>query len=315
MSEKIDTLSNTNFNFPNQSSVYHGKVRDVYLVGNLFVSIVTDRISAFDYILPKAIPYKGQVLNQIAAYFLEATREIVPNWYEKSPDPNVSIGSIADPIRIEVVVRGYLTGHAWRTYNLGKRTLCGVPLAEGMKKNQAFEQPIITPTIKAIEGHDSDISEEELLNHQHISPENWEIIKRYAFDLFGLGQKMANERGLILVDTKYEFGFSKGEIILIDEIHTPDSSRYFYKEDYENSIKTGDEPKQLSKEFVREWLLLNGFSGLEGQNIPEMDDQIVTAISDKYIELYELVTGKTFIRENTTNFENRIYNNLLPYLS
>lgn len=315
MIPQAGTLPNTNFEFPNQVSVYHGKVRDVYVLDDVFVSIVTDRISAFDHILPRAIPFKGQVLNQMAAFFLEATKDIVPNWFITSPDPNVSVGKIADPIRIEVVVRGYLTGHSWRTYNTGLRVLCGVALPDGMQKHEQFAEPIITPTIKAMEGHDEDISEDTLLQEKHITAEDWNTIKTYAFDLFSAGQRMASERGLILVDTKYEFGYDEGNIILIDEIHTPDSSRYFFKEDYDIAIQQRIEPKQLSKEFVREWLMSQGFSGLVGQKMPDMNDEIVNEISNKYIALFELVTGQSFERGDTFDYKDRILQNLLPYFA
>lgn len=308
------TLANTDFNFPSQHSFYHGKVRDMYQVGDQIISIVTDRISAFDVILPHTIPYKGQVLNQIAAYFLEKTQEIVPNWFESSPDPNVSIGKKAEPIRIEVVIRGYLTGHAWRLYHSGVKEICGVHLPSRMQKNQQFKSPIITPAIKSLEGHDEDISEYDLIHQNHISKQDWDIIRSLALKLFDFGQKMANDRGLILVDTKYEFGYYNDSIILIDEIHTPDSSRYFYESNYQEAFSAQRDPNQLSKEFVREWLISQGFTGKDGQKVPKMDDTIVHQISERYIELYEKITGKTFIKADSNNIVSRVEKNILAYL-
>lgn len=310
------TLRSTDFHFPNQTSVYHGKVRDVYTLGNdRILMIATDRLSAFDYILPRAIPYKGQVLNQIAQYFLEATSDIVPNWLEACPDPNVSFGHLAKPFALEIVVRGYLAGHAWRTYRSGNRLLCGVTLPEGLSENDRLPEPIITPTTKVSEGHDEDISEEDILKKGIVIPEEWTTLKKYALTLFEKGTQMAAERGLILVDTKYEFGVKDGEIILIDEIHTPDSSRYFYADGYEERQKNKEHQPQLSKEFVREWLIENGFQGLDGQVIPDMNDDFVNSVSKRYIQLYETITGKTFKKSNTTHLNQRIENNVNNYLA
>lgn len=307
----MQAIKETNFKFPQQQSVYHGKVRDVYQIGEqLLVMIVTDRISAFDHILPNAIPFKGQVLNQIAAYFLESTKDIVPNWVESVPDPNVTIGKKCDAIKVEMVVRGYLCGHAWREYRSGKRTLCGVQMPEGMKENDAFEKPIITPSTKEDEGHDEDISREEIIERKIVSKADYEQLEAYSLELFERGTSMAANQGLILVDTKYEFGKIGDKIYLIDEIHTPDSSRYFYREGYEERQKAGEKQKQLSKEFVREWLIENGFQGLEGQQIPDMTEDIILAISERYIELYEKITGKVFLKDTSLSFENRINNNI-----
>ncbi len=298
---KPQTIRETNFNFPNQTSVYHGKVRDVYTVGDKLVVIATDRISAFDHILPKPIPHKGAVLNQIAKHFLDVTRDIVPNWLLSVPHPNVSIGKKCEPVRIEMVIRGYLAGHAAREYKAGKRVLCGVNLPEGLKENDKLPVNIITPSTKAVEGHDEDISREDILKRNIVSEEIYVQMENYTHAIFERGQQMANERGLILVDTKYEFGISEGKVILIDEIHTPDSSRYFYLEGYEQLQAKGHPQKQLSKEFVREWLMASGFQGKEGQQMPLMPDEFIDVITNRYIELYEIVTGKKFVRDNSEN--------------
>jgi len=296
------TLDQTNFKFKGQTAYYKGKVRDVYTINNnTLVMIASDRISAFDVVLPKGIPYKGQVLNQIAEQFLNATRDIVPNWLISSPHPNVSIGKMCQPFKVEMVVRGYLAGHAARTYASGLRTLCGVTLPKGLKENDKLPQPIITPTTKASEGHDEDISKEEIIKQGIVSKEHYEQLEKYTLALYARGQEIANKMGLILVDTKYEFGLYNGEITLMDEIHTPDSSRYFYLEGYEERQKKGEEQKQLSKEFVRRWLIENGFQGKEGQKIPHMSEEWINEISERYIELYEKVTGKKFIKANTNN--------------
>jgi phosphoribosylaminoimidazole-succinocarboxamide synthase len=292
------------FQLLNQTGYYKGKVRDVYSIGDKhLVMVVSDRISAFDVVLPRPIPYKGQVLNQIAAWALDATSDILPNWKLSSPLPNVSIGLKCGTFPIEMVVRGNLTGHAWRTYKSGKRVLCGVVLPEGMKENDAFPQAIITPSTKAHEGHDEDISREEIIERGLVAEEEYAQLEKYALALFERGRAMAAERGLILVDTKYEFGFIGTTIYLIDEIHTPDSSRYFYKEGFEDRQAKGEAQKQLSKEFVREWLMANGFQGLEGQSVPEMTDEVVSSISERYIELYERVTGKAFVKEEMNENE------------
>jgi phosphoribosylaminoimidazole-succinocarboxamide synthase len=308
------TVQNTDFHFPGQTGIYHGKVRDVYTVGDKLVMVATDRISAFDHVLPRPIPFKGQVLNQLAVHFLEATRDIVPNWLTASPDPNVSVGKAAVPFKVEMVIRGYLTGHALREYKLGKRQLCGVSMPEGMKPNQAFDQPIITPTTKASEGHDEDISKDDILAHGIVSPEDYAILEKYTRALFQRGTEMAKDRGLILVDTKYEFGKSGDEIILIDEIHTPDSSRYFLADDYHRDFEREMPVRQLSKEFVREWLIENGFQGKDGQKIPDMPDDFVWQISERYIDLYEKVTGKKFIKADTSEILARIESNVGRFL-
>lgn len=296
------TLDKTNFKLPNQTAYYKGKVRDVYTINNdILVMIASDRISAFDVVLPKGIPYKGQVLNQIAEQFLNATRDIVPNWLISSPHPNVSIGRMCQPFKVEMVVRGYLAGHAARTYASGLRELCGVTLPEGLKENDKLPQPIITPTTKASEGHDEDISKEEIIKQGIVSKEYYEQLEKYTLALYARGQEIANKMGLILVDTKYEFGLFNNAITLMDEIHTPDSSRYFYKEGYEERQAKGEEQKQLSKEFVRRWLIENGFQGKEGQSVPDMSESWINEISARYIELYEKVTGKTFVRSNYAN--------------
>lgn len=300
-------LKNQIFSIPNLKSHYRGKVRDVYTLstGQLLM-IASDRISAFDHVLPKAIPYKGQVLNQIAAYFLEATKDIVPNWFITSPDPNISFGNACEPLKVEMVVRGYLAGHAWRTYKSGLRELCGVSLPEGLKQNDPFPTPIITPTTKATIGHDEDISKSELLVQKIVTPEQWEQLCDYTLKLYQRGQQMANERGLILVDTKYEFGLINGEIYLMDEIHTPDSSRYFYLDGYQELQDANLPQKQLSKEFVREWLMANGFQGKEGQIMPHMPEEFVYEVSDRYIELYELISGQKFVKADVSDVEQRI---------
>lgn len=311
----MKTIVESNYTFPNQTQVYKGKVRDVYTINNnTLVMLVSDRISAFDVVLPKGIPYKGQVLNQIAAKFLDATTDIVPNWKQALPDPNVTIGKKAEPFAIEMVIRGYLTGHAWREYKVGKRTLCGVALADGMKENQKFPEPIITPTTKAMEGHDEDISREEIIAQGIIDKGTYEKLEDITKKLFQRGTEMAAEKGLILVDTKYEFGTVNGEITLIDEIHTPDSSRYFYAEGYEERLKNGQEQKQLSKEFVRQWLIENGFQGKEGQTIPEMTDEFIAKVSERYIELFEHITGDTFIKSDISDIITRIEKNVTHYL-
>ncbi len=294
----MDTIFQTDFQFPGQTGVYHGKVRDVYSIGqDLLVMIASDRISAFDVVLPRQIPYKGQVLNRIATTFLEQTRHIVPNWFISSPHPNVSIGYKAVPYKVEMVIRGYLTGHAWREYSSGKRMLCGVELPEGMKENDPFPQPIITPTSKADEGHDMDISREEIIRQRIVPEKEFLKLEEYTRKLYAFGVEYARQRGLILVDTKYEFGNRNGEIILIDEVHTPDSSRYFYLDSYEENQQKGLPQKQLSKEFVRQWLIENGFQGKEGQQVPAMTDEYVESVSQRYIHLYEIITGQKFVGE------------------
>lgn len=309
------SILRTDFEFPGQVSVYHGKVRDVYNIDNKYlVMVASDRISAFDVILPRPIPYKGQVLNQIAAKFLKSCVDVCPNWFIESPDPNVAIGKICDPIRIEMVIRGYLTGHAWRTYKSGLRTLCGVNLPEGLKEHDKLPTPIITPAAKAAEGHDEDISREEILAQGIVSQKDYETMERYTYDLFDRGTEMAAERGLILVDTKYEFGFYNGQVTLMDEIHTPDSSRYFYAEGYAERQASGEPQKQLSKEFVREWLIANNFQGKEGQTVPEMSDEWVETITARYIELYELLLGRKFQRTENDNVLDRVEGNILKAL-
>ncbi len=311
----MESIKETDFNFSGQESVYKGKVRDVYVVKDKLIMIATDRISAFDHVLYEAIPYKGQVLNQLSAHFLEATSDAVPNWLEAIPDPNVSAGKKCDPIRLEMVIRGYLVGHAWRTYNSGERMLCGVRMPDNMIENQKFPKPIITPAFKAEEGHDEDISKEEILEKKIVTPEQYAVLEDYTYKLFEIGSKMAEERGLILVDTKYEFGFFNGEIILIDEVHTPDSSRYFYAEGFEEKLKNGEKPVQLSKEFVREWLIENGFQGLEGQQLPHLPREFVELVSERYIELYERMTGKKFYRAFAPDINQRIKENIDKYLN
>jgi len=310
-----NTLASTDFDFPNQKSVYKGKVRDVYEIENKLFLIATDRISAFDHILPEPIPYKGQVLNQIAAYFLNHTKSVIPNWLIATPDPNVSVGHKCNPYRIEMVVRGYLTGHAWRIYEKGGREICGVKLPEGMKQNQKFEKPILTPTTKAIEGHDEDISREQIISRGIVSENDYKIIEQKSLDLYDLGVAMAKERGLILVDTKYEFGNFNGEILVIDEIHTPDSSRYFYSDSYLENFNNNKPQQQLSKEFVREWLIQNGFQGRENEVIPIMSKDWVNEISEKYIRLYEIITGEKFIRNANEDISERIFNKIKTFLA
>lgn len=310
----MKALRETKFSLPGQTAFYRGKVRDVYSVGNRLIMVASDRISAFDHILPRAIPFKGAVLNQMAAYFLNATRDICPNWLVSSPDPNVAIGYRCEPVRVEMVIRGYLAGHAARTYAAGLRELCGVTLPEGMKENDRFPEPIITPTTKAEEGHDEDISRAEILARGLVSEEDYIQMEAYTRALFQRGTEMAAAQGLILVDTKYEFGKLDGKVVLMDEIHTPDSSRYFYAEGYAERQTRGERQKQLSKEFVREWLMANGFQGKEGQQMPVMPDEFVNEISERYIELYEKVTGRTFVRDTSDDPESRIERNILEAL-
>ena len=308
-------LTKTDFHFPGQTGVYHGKVRDVYDIdGNTLVMVATDRISAFDVVLPKGIPFKGQVLNQIAAYFLDATASEVPNWKTATPDPMVTMGRRAEGFRVEMIIRGYLTGSAWRDYAAGAREICGVKLPDGMRENQKFPTPIITPTTKADEGHDQNISREEIIAQGIVSKEDYEVMERYTRRLFEIGSKMAADKGLILVDTKYEFGKVDGKVILIDEIHTPDSSRYFYADGYEERFEKGEPQKQLSKEFVRQWLMENGFMGQKGQKVPEMTDEICRSISERYIELFERVTGRKFVPAPSDDLTARIYNNVVEAL-
>ena len=307
----MTAIKETHFNLPGQSNFYKGKVRDVYTIGNKFlVMVVTDRISAFDVVLPEPIPYKGQVLNQIAAKFLQATRDIVPNWVIDVPDPNVTIGKICEPFKVEMVIRGYLAGHAWREYQAGKRSVCGVTLPEGLKENDRLPEPIITPTTKASVGHDEDISREEIISRKIVAEKDYLLLERYTRALFQRGTEMVADLGLILVDTKYEFGMTDGLIHLIDEIHTPDSSRYFYKDGYEERQASNEQQRQLSKEFVRKWLIDNGFQGKEDQMIPEMTPEFVNSISERYIELYEHITGDKFMKNNHNDAENRVENNI-----
>lgn len=311
----MKTVKNETFNFPSQLGVYRGKVRDVYTLGDgRLVMVASDRISAFDHILNQAIPHKGQVLNQVATYFLKATEDIVPNWLIHSPDPNVSVGHACNPIRIEMVIRAYLAGHAAREYKLGKRILCGVLMPEGLKENDAFPSPIITPAVKADEGHDEDISKEDIIAKGHLSKELYEQLEFYTQALFKRGTEMALKQGLLLVDTKYEFGLKDGQIMLIDEIHTPDSSRYFYAEGYQDRQDKGEAQKQLSKEFVRQWLIDNGFQGLPGQVLPDMPDDFVQLVSTRYIELYEKITGQPFIKADVSNVHSRIQAHVEQYL-
>lgn len=313
-----NTLTETSFQFPQQKSVYKGKVREVYELDNhKVVMIATDRLSAFDVVMPKGIPYKGQILNQIATKMMNDTKDIVPNWLEATPDPNVAVGQMCETFKVEMVIRGYLAGHAAREYKAGKRELCGVALAEGLKENDKLPQPIITPATKAEQGdHDEDISREDILKRNIVSAEDYEQLEKYTYALFQRGSEIAASRGLILVDTKYEFGKTKeGKIVLIDEIHTPDSSRYFYVEGYEERQEKGEKQKQLSKEFVRQWLIENNFQGLEGQTLPEMSDEYITSVSDRYIELYENITGEKFIKADISNIKERIENNILDYIS
>lgn len=309
-------LTSTDFHFPGQTAVYHGKVRDVYTIsGDTLVIVATDRISAFDVILPEGIPYKGQVLNQIAEYFLDASQAVVPNWKTAVPDPMVTVGVKAEPFPVEVIVRGYLTGSAWREYQAGAREICGVRLPDGMRENQRFPQPIITPTTKAAEGHDMNISREEIIAQGLVSEHHYAIVEDYARRLFDLGTRMAAEKGLILVDTKYEFGLDpEGKVILIDEIHTPDSSRYFYAEGFEQRFEKGEPQRQLSKEFVRQWLIDRGFMGREGQQVPEMTPEFIASVTARYIELYETITGHTFVKADEDNLTGRIATNVLDCL-
>jgi len=313
----MNTINNTDFNFPGQKNVYKGKVREVYNINDKYlVMIASDRLSAFDVIMPRQIPYKGQILNQIAAFMLEATRDIVPNWLIGCPDPNVAVGHLAKPFKVEMVIRGYLSGHAWREYRDGKRMLCGVAMPDGMKENDAFPEPIITPSTKADDGlHDEDISRVDIIAKNIVSEKDYLVLEDYTRKLFKRGTELAAQRKLILVDTKYEFGKTKdGKIVLIDEIHTPDSSRYFYADGYQQRQDRGEMQKQLSKEFVRQWLIKNGFQGLEGQVIPEMSDQKIREISDRYIELYENITGKVFEKADTSQMMSRIQNNVTSFL-
>ena len=308
-----NTIVNTSFQFPNQTSFYKGKIRDVYNINNeILVMIATDRISAFDTVLPKGIPYKGQVLNQIASSFLDMTSNIIPNWKISTPDPVVTIGKLCDPIKVEMVIRGYLSGHAWREYNSGKRTICGVPMPDGMKENDRFPHPIITPTTKASVGHDEDISREEIISQGLVSEIDYNFLEEKTLALFNAGTEYARNKGLILVDTKYEFGKDKnGEILLIDEIHTPDSSRYFYLSGYEERQEKGEKQKQLSKEFVRQWLIENNFQGKEGQVIPEMNEDFINLVSNRYIELFEKITNESFDRVDVSNLLNRVEQNIM----
>ena len=311
----MEAIVKTDFNFPGQNGHYVGKVRDVYSIGDDYlVMVVSDRISAFDVVLPKGIPFKGQVLNQIAAKFLDATSDILPNWKIAVPDPMVTVGHKCEPFKVEMVIRGYLSGHAWREYKAGKRTLCGENMPEGMVENQKFPEPIITPTTKAAEGHDEDISKEEINAQGIVSREDYEQLEAYTKALFQRGTEIAARMGLILVDTKYEFGKKDGKIYLMDEIHTPDSSRYFYSEGYAERLAKGERQKQLSKEFVREWLMANGFQGQEGQQVPEMTEEVVEGISDRYIELYENITGESFIKAEGTDIKQRIEDNINNFL-
>ncbi|RUT72056.1 phosphoribosylaminoimidazolesuccinocarboxamide synthase [Flavobacterium cupreum] len=313
-----NTITTTNFNFPDQKSVYRGKVREVYNINDeLLVMVATDRLSAFDVVLPKGIPYKGQILNQIATRFMELTEDIVPNWLIATPDPNVAVGHLCEPFKVEMVIRGYLSGHAAREYAAGRRQICGVTMAEGLKENDKFPEPIITPTTKADNGsHDEDISREAILSKGIVSEEDYIVLEKFTRDLFQRGTEIAADRGLILVDTKYEFGKTKeGVIVLIDEIHTPDSSRYFYADGYQERQDKGEEQKQLSKEFVRRWLIENGFQGQEGQQIPEMTDAYIESVSERYIELYENILGEKFVKADIANIDQRIDKNVLDYLS
>jgi len=313
----MNTITITNFNFPNQKSVYHGKVREVYNINDdLLVMIATDRLSAFDVVMPKGIPYKGQILNQIATRFMELTSDIVPNWLIATPDPSVAVGHLCEPFKVEMVIRGYLAGHSAREYALGKRMLCGVALPEGLKENDKFPTPIITPSTKADNGeHDEDISREDILAKGIVSEEDYLVLEKYTRALYQRGTEIAASRGLILVDTKYEFGKTKdGQIVLIDEIHTPDSSRYFYAEGYQERQDRGEAQKQLSKEFVRQWLIANGFQGKDGQQIPDMSDEYIATVSERYIELYENILGEKFVKADISNINDRIEKNVLAYL-
>ena len=309
------TLLKTDFHFPAQTAVYHGKVRDVYTINDsTLVMVATDRISAFDVVLPEGIPYKGQVLNQIAAFFLDATRDIVPNWKLATPDPMVTVGQRAEAFPVEMIIRGYLAGSAWREYAAGKREICGVKLPDGMVENQAFPEPIITPTTKAAEGHDENISAEEIIARGLVSEENYKTMAEYTMALYRRGVDMAAQKGLLLVDTKYEFGLLDGKVSLIDEIHTPDSSRYWYADGYQERLAAGEPQRQLSKEFVRQWLISNGFMGKDGQKVPDMTPEVVNSISERYIELYEHLTGNTFVKAEETDLDARIEKNVLDCL-
>ena len=312
----MNAITESEFNFPGQLSVYHGKVRDVYTLKNdLVVMVASDRISAFDHVLPKGIPFKGQVLNQVATMFLDATKDIVPNWLLATPDPSVAVGLACEPIRVEMVIRGYLAGHAAREYAAGKRMICGVEMPEGLKENDRFPEPIITPASKAEEGHDEDISREEIIQKELVPEAIYFQMENYTRALFQRGTEIAAKRGLILVDTKYEFGLLNDKVILIDEIHTPDSSRYFYSDGYNERQIKGEPQKQLSKEFVRQWLMENGFQGLEGQTMPDMPDEFVQTITDRYIELYERISGNIFVKSETSDIVNRIQSNVENYLN
>lgn len=314
----MNTLMSTDFNFPGQKSVYKGKVREVYTLENdVLVMVATDRLSAFDVVMPKGIPYKGQILNQIATKMMKDTEDIVPNWLMATPDPNVAVGKACEPFKVEMVIRGYMSGHAAREYKAGKRLLCGVPMPERMQENDKFPEPIITPATKAEKGdHDEDISKEDILKRGIVSKEDYEVLEKYTRALFQRGTEIAAKRGLILVDTKYEFGKTKdGQIVLIDEIHTPDSSRYFYADGYEERQEKGEPQKQLSKEFVRQWLISNGFQGLEGQSVPEMSDEYIESVSNRYIELYENITGEKFVKSDISDLQERILSNVTAYLA
>jgi len=312
----MQALTKTDFHFPGQRNVYHGKVRDVYNINDdIMVMVATDRISAFDVVLPKGVPYKGQVLNQIAAKFLNATRTVVPNWLQATPDPMVSVGLCCEGFRVEMIIRGILTGSAWREYKAGRRELCGVRLPDGMRENERFPHPIITPTTKAEEGHDENISKEEIIKQGLVEKKDYEQMEEYTYELFNLGQSIASEKGLILVDTKYEFGKRDGKVYLIDEVHTPDSSRYFYADGYEEKFRKGEPQRQLSKEFVRQWLIEHNFMNQPGQQMPELSDEFVQSISDRYVELYEHITGEPFLKApDTEDLAQRIEANVQAYL-
>lgn len=311
----MNSLKQTNFSFPGQTKFYKGKVRDVYTVNDLLIMVATDRISAFDTVLPKGIPYKGQILNQMASKFLDLTSDIVPNWKTANPDPMVTAGIACEPFEVEMIIRGYLTGSAWRTYSKGATEICGVPIPDGMKENQKFDKPIITPTTKAKDGeHDEDISREEILSQGIVSKEDYELLEKYTYELFERGTKYAADRGLILVDTKYEFGKKDGKIYLIDEVHTPDSSRYFYANDYQIRFEKNEPQKQLSKEFVRQWLIEQGFMGRTGDVMPELSDEFINSVTDRYIELYEIITGEKFEKFSTENLLKRLEVNINDFL-
>ncbi|MBN2663120.1 MAG: phosphoribosylaminoimidazolesuccinocarboxamide synthase [Bacteroidales bacterium] len=312
----MNALKQTNFSFPGQTKFYKGKVRDVYTVNDLLIMVATDRISAFDVVLPKGIPYKGQILNQIATKFLDLTADIVPNWKIASPDPMVTAGIACEPFEVEMIIRGYLTGSAWRTYSKGATDICGVPIPSGMKENQKFDKPIITPTTKASDGnHDEDISKDEILKQGIVSEQDYELLEKYTYELFERGTKYAADRGLILVDTKYEFGKKDGKIYLIDEVHTPDSSRYFYANDYQIRIEKNEPQKQLSKEFVRQWLIEQGFMGQNNDVMPDLNSNFINSVSERYIELYEIITGEKFEKNSTDNLNDRIENNIINFIA